>query len=227
MDRSLESLEQRLDRLGRQARACRRCPAVRPGSAVLSPRNGPVPAPLLFVAEAPGYRGGLRTGVPLLGDRSGENFRRYCAEAEIDLRGAFICNAVLCHPPTADGRNRSPRVSEVAHCSDFLSTIVDIVDPVLVVALGRVALEALGYLAPHRLVFGRETRRHVEWGGRRLMSLYHPSGQTLGRRPRAEQVRDYRAVARSLCRIKAGLAAGAVPSSGRQVDCSSDRTSIP
>ena len=55
----------RLAALERRAKACRRCPKVAAGSAVIGSRNGPVPADLLFVAEAPGYLGALRTGVPL------------------------------------------------------------------------------------------------------------------------------------------------------------------
>ena len=187
--------------LARRARSCRRCPAVAPGSAVIGPRNGPVPAPLLFVAEAPGYLGGLRTGVPLLGDRSGQNFRRYCAEARIDLEQAFICNAVLCHPASAEGRNRTPRRAEIANCGSFLGEIVDLVDPLLVVALGRVALEALGRLAPHGLRFGPDTARPIAWRGRHLVALYHPSGQTLARRPRDRQRADYGSVRRVVDRL--------------------------
>ena len=188
--------------LARRAGACRRCPAVAPGSAVLAPRNGSVPAPLLFVAEAPGYLGGVRTGVPLLGDRSGQNFRRYCAGAGIDLDHAFICNAVLCHPPSPSGGNRPPRVGEVVACNDFLREIVELVDPLLVVALGRVALGALGRVAGHGLEFGRDVARPVAWRGGQLTWLYHPSGQTLGRRGRAEQESDYRVVARALARLQ-------------------------
>jgi len=153
-----------------------------------------VPASLLFVAEAPGHLGGVRTGVPLQGDQSGRNFRSYCAAAGIDLGQAFICNAVLCHPPSAEGRNRPPRAGEVANCNDFLAEIVELVDPALVVALGRVALGALARISPHGLHFGEDVARAVPWQGRRLISLYHPSGQTQGRRSRALQIEDYRAV---------------------------------
>ena len=192
-----------LSRLTRRAKVCRRCATVAPGSAVIGRRNGPAPAPLLFVAEAPGYLGGVRTGIPLLGDRSGRNFRHYCAEAGIDPTRAFICNAVLCHPPSADGRNRAPRVSEVVNCGDFLERIVALVDPLLVVALGRVALEALGRLEPHDLAFGDDTAQPVPWNQRQMISLYHPSSQTLGRRSAGRQIDDYRIVRRTIERLQA------------------------
>ena len=203
MPSAADSPARRLAHLTRRAKACRRCDSVAPGSAVIGPRNGAVPASLLFVAEAPGYLGGVRPGIPLLGDRSGRNFRYYCSEADIDLGDAFICNAVLCHPPSPEGRNRPPRRSEIANCGGFLAQIVTLVDPLLVVALGRVALEALERLGPHDLRFGSDTAQPVSWQERFLISLYHPSGQTLGRRSRGRQVEDYRVVRTTLGILRA------------------------
>jgi DNA polymerase len=149
----------------------------------------------LFIAEAPGHLGGVRYGIPLWGDRTGKNFRAYCAEAGVDLHRAFITNAVLCHPPSPDGRNRTPRQSEMRACCEFLRRQIELVDPRLVVALGRIALESLGLVCPHDIVFGHHVAQPQPWSGRFLASLYHPSGQTLGRRSRADQLRDYRVIA--------------------------------
>ena len=96
----------------------------------------------------------------------------------------------------------------------------------LVVALGRVALGALGRLAPHDLALGVDPGRVVAWRGRRLTSLYHPSGQTLGRRSRAQQVDDYQAVARSLRRLERASATGPGRGRRRAADCSSAGLSI-
>lgn len=167
----------------------------------MSRRNGPAPADVLFVAEAPGYLGGVRYGVPLWGDRTGKNFRAYCAETGVDLERAFISNAVLCHPPSGDGRNRRPSATELRNCNDFLRSLIGVVDPGLVVALGRVALDAAGQVAPHAMVFGRDAGTQAPWFGRQLMSLYHPSGQTLGRRSRSRQLEDYGAIARWQARV--------------------------
>lgn len=83
------------------------------------------------------------------------------------------------------------------------AVIVDLVDPRLVVALGRVALRALAQIQPHGVHFGDDVGRDVAWRGRRLISLYHPSGQTLGRRSRAQQIQDYRRLGRVLARAPA------------------------
>ena len=190
----------RLLTLARRARACRRCDAVAAGSAVLSVRNGAVPAHVVFVAEAPGYLGGVRTGIPLSGDQSGRNFRAYCRGAGLDLSRAFITNAVLCHPPSAKGRNRRPSRAEVQMCSAFLARQLALADPILIVTLGRVALDAVGLLEPHALRFGLDVASPAVWNDRHLASLFHPSGQTQGRRSRAQQAADYRRLARWLQR---------------------------
>lgn len=189
------TLSQALISLSDEARRCRRCPGMRAGTSVLGSANGPASTPVMFVAEAPGYLGAVRSGVPLQGDRSGDNFDRYCGLAGIDRAAVFVTNAVLCHPPGPRGGNRTPGAGEVAACSRFLRRQIELVDPSLVVALGRVALDALARIAPHGLRFGRDAGRIEPWGKRHIMSLYHPSGQTMGRRSRAQQSADYGTVA--------------------------------
>ena len=78
---------------------------------------------------------------------------------------------------------------------------MELSDARLVVALGRVALEALGRIEASRLRFGVDTARPVAWQGRQLISLYHPSGQTLGRRSGEQQVADYRVARRTLASL--------------------------
>jgi uracil-DNA glycosylase len=53
---------------------CDLCPRLRGCRKVLSSANGNVESKVLFVAEAPGRLGADRTGVPLFGDRTGDNF---------------------------------------------------------------------------------------------------------------------------------------------------------
>src|SRR5579862_3408841 len=62
------------DALVTRATACRRCPSMDGRRRVLSTLNGPIDARVLFIAEAPGRRGGDRTGVPLTSDQTGRNF---------------------------------------------------------------------------------------------------------------------------------------------------------
>ena len=170
-------------------------------SAVLSGRNGSVGARVMFVGEAPGRQGGDRTRVPFSGDQSGRNFTRYLASIGLPRGRLFITNAALCNPRTETGANRKPTRREVGNCSDFLRRQIEVVNPRVVVTLGRVALDALRAVGYHRLTLAESAGKVFEWEGRLLVPLYHPSPQVLASsRREAAQLEDYKAVARALRR---------------------------
>ena len=152
-------------------------------------------ARVLFVAEAPGRLGADRTGVPLSGDQTGRNFDVFLAGAGIERRGVFITNAVLCNPRKPDGRNDRPRPAELRNCSDHLRALIDLLDPSLVVSLGRAALDALSLIEPHALLLARDVGLAAPWYGRRIVPLYHPGARAMIRRPLAQQAADYAALA--------------------------------
>lgn len=159
--------------------------------AVLGPANGRLTARILFVAEAPGRLGAARTGVPLAGDQSGRNFERLLASAGLRRDDAFITNAVLCNPRDARGRNAPPTMPEVRNCSPFLRRTIELVDPPLVIALGVVALKALGHIAPHEIELRRDVARPVRWFERILVGVYHPSPRAQLHRSLARQCEDF------------------------------------
>jgi uracil-DNA glycosylase len=187
-----------------EAAACCLCPAMNGRAAVLSDRNGSVKARVMFIGEAPGRHGGDRTRVPFSGDQSGRNFERYLASANLTRDEVFIVNAVLCNPRTATGANRTPSVRETVNCSRFLRRLIEIIDPLVVVTLGRIALDALRRVQYHEFSLRESVGKICRWHGRLLVPLYHPSPQVLAsHRREAEQLKDYRAVRRAVAR--AGL----------------------
>ena len=182
-----------------EAAACRRCEAMCGRRAVLSERNGRSDARVLVVGEAPGRQGGDRTRVPFSGDQSGRNFARYLASINLPRERLFITNSALCNPRTQTGANRTPTAREVSNCAPFLRRQLELVDPLVVVTLGRVALAALRAVEYHQFTLKESAGKVRRWWGRRLVPLYHPSPQVLAsHRREAEQLRDYRAVARAL-----------------------------
>jgi DNA polymerase len=102
----------------------------------------------------------------------------------------------LCNPLTADGRNRRPTAREVAACRPFLEEQLALVRAPVVVALGQVALAALGRVVSHDFVLARDVGRPVSWAGRTLVALYHPSIQSTLSRPHAAQLEDWRELGR-------------------------------
>ncbi len=159
---------------------------------VLSTANGPLDARVIFIAEAVGRRGGAVTGVPLTRDESGRRFAALLEYAGLARTEVFVTNAVLCNPLDADGRNRRPASIEVARCRPFLERTIDIIAAPVVVALGRVALDALATISPHQTDLRRDAGTPLSWHGRTLVPMYHPSRQALLHRPAAAQRDDWR-----------------------------------
>ncbi|MFO8003930.1 uracil-DNA glycosylase [Thioalkalivibrio sp.] len=176
--------------------ACVRCPrlaghlaAVRrdhPGyhAAPVAP-FGPANASLLIVGLAPGMHGANATGRPFTGDHAGillyqtlhaAGFSNQPDGAAPDdgliLQDCRVTNAVKCLPP-----QNKPSPAEIRSCNAFLAAEIDAVAPRVILALGRIAhdavLRARGLaLAGHPFAHGAE---HDLGQGRRLFDSYHCS----------------------------------------------------
>lgn len=159
---------------------------------VLSRANGQPPCPIMLVGEAPGRLGAGRTGQPFTGDASGRRLEHLIAAAGWRREQLFITNAVLCCPRDAHGRNRPPTRTELSNCAAWLQAQLEVVDPVLVVALGAVALRALAGIAPHPLrVQDAAAPAPIAWNGRWLATAYHPSARAAIHRPVELQRSDF------------------------------------
>ncbi len=188
----MDDRQSQMDSLVGRVQACRLCLRMEGRTRVLGPGNGSVGARVMFVAEAPGRLGADRSGVPLSGDRTGRNFAVLLAEATIERSETFVTNAVLCNPRDPLGNNASPAMREIHNCYIHLAETIAIVDPEFVVALGVVALRALGLVSPHDAVLARDIGKVIPWNGRVLVPLYHPGPRACIRRPMDIQREDYR-----------------------------------
>ena len=182
-----------------EAATCTLCPAMCERTAVLSELNGSVAARIMFIGEAPGRKGADRTRKPFSGDQSGKNFDRFLASIGLSRAHIFITSAALCNPRTDSGANRKPGKTELTNCSEFLRRTIEIIDPAVVITLGSVALDALKLIEPHDLSLKESAAKVQSWDGRVLVPIYHPSPQVLAsHRREAEQLRDYKVVARAI-----------------------------
>ena len=153
---------------------CTLCPRLCNRTKVLSRNNGNPKTALLFVAEAPGRLGADRTGIPLCGDQSGDNFERLLGTVGWTREDIFITNAVLCNPREDSGNNGTPTAKELSNCSFYLEMTINVVNPAVIVTLGATALKALEQLCPHRVTLKDGVGKPVNWAGRTLVPLYHP-----------------------------------------------------
>jgi DNA polymerase len=123
-------------------------------------------ARLLIVGEAPGATEDAQ-GRPFLG-RGGQLLERLMTDAGLSRSETSVLNVLKCRPPN----NRTPTRAEALRCTGWLDRQVALLDPPLVMTLGRSAL-TWAVDAKTRLA---DVRGKVhDWRGRRLVASYHPS----------------------------------------------------
>ena len=179
------------DSLKTECASCRACPLCE-GRHNLVFGVGNEHADLMFVGEGPGEQEDLQ-GVPFVGP-AGKLLDSMLEMIDLDRSRIYIANMVKCRPP----HNRDPQASEMAACRAWLDRQIALVDPKLIVCLGRISAMAL-----IREDF-RITREHGLWfdkDGRRILATFHPSAllRDPARRPEAfmdlrEIRKEYRAL---------------------------------
>jgi uracil-DNA glycosylase len=183
---ALSALRGRLD-------GCVRCDALVRCRSRVVPGAGAAPATVAFVGIAPGRFGGDRTGIPFSGDRSGELLRRMIRRAR--LSRVFTTNIVRCNPRDAAGRNRDPSAAEIANCREYLAAELALIEPRLVICLGRIAWREL---AGPDYPFSPGCMKIVHRGSFTLHAMYHPAYIVRGAYSEGAYARDFRRVARML-----------------------------
>ena len=116
--------------------ACQLCDLAR-GRSRAVPGEGPCPARIMLVGEAPGKEED-RTGRPFVG-RAGRLLDSALAEAGLERSGVFITSVIKCRPPG----NRKPNSREIDACQPFLRAQMDLLNPGVVCLMGNVAAGAV------------------------------------------------------------------------------------
>lgn len=117
--------------------ACERCTDLVSCRTQIVNGRGDVAAPLVIVGEAPGQQEDA-AGVPFVG-RSGELLDAAIEACGVEPGDVRITNTVRCRPP----ENRDPYVGERRNCRDHLDNELAVVDPAVVLALGRIPAQEL------------------------------------------------------------------------------------
>jgi uracil-DNA glycosylase len=128
---------------------------------------GNAKADIVFVGEGPGYHEDQQ-GEPFVG-AAGELLTRIITNVlRLQRDDVYIANVLKCRPPN----NRNPEPDEVAACSPFLHKQLDAIQPVVVVALGRFAIQTL---LQNNASVGRLRGRAHPFRGAVLVPTYHPA----------------------------------------------------
>ena len=122
---------------------------------------------ILFVGEGPGEQEDLK-GEPFVGP-AGMLLDDMLSIIDLSRReNCYIANIVKCRPPY----NRDPKENEQDACIGYLYEQMELVQPKIIVCLGRIAAKKL-IDADYRI-----TRQHGQWvrkDGVWMTAIYHPS----------------------------------------------------
>lgn len=183
--------EVRFDDLTNAVQYCDLCPRMNHRIKVLSKLNGNIHSNILFIAEAPGRLGADKTGIPLYGDKTGDNFEYLISSIGLKREDIFITNALLCNPRKEDGNNGSPKKEEILNCSYYLRMTIEVIKPEFIIALGKVALDSLNLIHPHNLKLKQNVAEMHSWRNYNLIPLYHPGPRAVIHRPIKKQKEDF------------------------------------
>ena len=133
-------------------------------------------ADVMFVGEGPGEQEDIK-GEPFVG-AAGQLLDDMMSIIDLDRTNTYIANIIKCRPP----QNRDPSDYEQDACIDYLRNQVALIQPKIIICLGRIAAKRL--IHPDF----RVTREHGTWvckNGVWITAIYHPSAllRDIGKRP--------------------------------------------
>ena len=198
-----------LDEVAAQVRACTRCRLHQTRTQAV-PGEGSADTEVVFVGEGPGFHED-RLGRPFVG-RAGDLLTKFLGTLRWRREEVFITNVVKCRPPD----NRDPEPDEVAACAPYLRRQLEILDPALIVTLGR---HSLGRFMPgERISQAHGTVRPADpaTGAANALAfaLYHPAAALRSTEVERQSYDDVALIPRALLesrgrRGEAGQAAAA------------------
>ena len=155
-----------LDTLRTRVSECTACELCRTRKQTVFSDGSPA-SRVVFVGEAPGAEED-RTGTPFVG-RAGQLLTDIITKGMgLAREDVYIANVLKCRPPD----NRDPTAREKALCTPFLERQLELVDPAVVIPLGR---HAAGHVLGSDAPMGRLRGRVHERGGRLVIPTFHPA----------------------------------------------------
>jgi len=151
--------------LQQQAECCVACDLSRTRTHVVF-GIGNQQADLLIVGEAPGANED-KQGEPFVG-RAGQLLNNMLHAIGLQRQDIYIANILKCRPPN----NRNPKLEEVALCTPFLERQINLLQPKIILALGKIAAH---FLLRSTESLGRMRGREFQYHDTPLLVSYHPA----------------------------------------------------
>jgi len=164
----LEEKKSKLEKIAQEVARCKRCSLYKSTTKPVSGEGNPQ-TEVMFIGEAPGYWEDQQ-GRPFVG-QAGKLLSELLQLIKIPRENVFITNVIKHRPPG----NRDPLPEEVESCKEFLDAQIKIIDPKIIVTLGRFSLNK--FLPGEFISKIHGQARFVEFVGRKriVIPMYHPA----------------------------------------------------
>jgi DNA polymerase len=177
--------EDALRALAAEIRACTACPLSRSARQAV-PGEGSGESGIFFLGEAPGYNEDMQ-GRPFVG-AAGQLLDELLAGIGLDRSKVFITNVVRHRPP----ENRDPLPEEVAACDVWLRRHLEVLQPKVIVTLGR---HAMYKFFPNESISRVHGKVRKTGDGLVIFPMYHPAAALHQPALRSALVADFAALA--------------------------------
>ena len=158
------SVADTLAKIAEEVSTCQKCTLYH--SRKLSvPGEGPSNAEIMFIGEGPGFHENEQ-GRPFVG-AAGNLLNELLAQAGLKRSEVWIGNVVKCRPPG----NRDPLPEELAACNAYLQRQIAVIDPKIIITLGRISMGK--YLPGSKISTVHGQMQRV--GGRFVIAMFHPA----------------------------------------------------
>lgn len=160
-----------LDELAKIVAGCTSCP-LHEGRKQAIFGDGPRNAPVMLVAEAPNQRDDEKGR--LFSAKQADYLADLLTTAKIPANAVYVTSVLKCHPP----KNRFPEDDSPTMCVKYLVRQIELIDPVVVVVMGRNALQTLLLAGtgqspdPFTAWVGQHLRRRDRFSERRFVVSY-------------------------------------------------------
>jgi DNA polymerase len=158
------STDQMLKRVADEVLVCKKCELHHSREKGV-PGEGPANAEIMFIGEGPGFHENMQ-GRPFVG-AAGELLVEMLGKIGLKREDVYITNVVKCRPPG----NRDPQPEELSTCGVYLSQQLKIINPKVIVTLGRFSMARFIPNAKISEIHGQAIQTH----GRLVIPFYHPA----------------------------------------------------
>ena len=158
---SIETLED-------EYKTCTRCPELQEKTQVVF-GSGNKNADILFIGEAPGANED-RQGIPFCG-ASGQVLNQLLESVGLSREDIFITNTILCRPPN----NRNPKKEEMGNCADRLDSLIQIMQPKVIVTIGNFATQRVLGQTGITKIRGKSFPKLIAGKKRTIIPVIHPA----------------------------------------------------